>query len=121
MLIALRYFATGSFYVTIGDFGGIHKTTAAKVIRNVITALLHYRNRFIHFAVTEHEKTVTQQQFYNIARFPRVVGALDCTHVKIASPGGNHAENFRNRKGFFSLNVQATWNANCEITDTVAR
>jgi len=35
--------------------------------------------------------------------------------------GGPNAEFFRNRKGFFSLNVQAVCNANLEITDIVAR
>lgn len=105
----------------MGDFGGIHKSTASRVIRNVTSALLHHRNRFIYFPVTDNERQATQQQFYNIARLPRVIGALDCTHIKIVSPGGNNAENFRNRKGFFSLNVQAVCNANYELTDVVAR
>lgn len=35
--------------------------------------------------------------------------------------GGETAERFRNRKGFFSLNVQAICNANLEIMDIVAR
>lgn len=35
--------------------------------------------------------------------------------------GGEHPEIFRNRKGFFSLNVQAICNANLEFIDIVAR
>ncbi|XP_060856922.1 putative nuclease HARBI1, partial [Metopolophium dirhodum] len=35
--------------------------------------------------------------------------------------GGESAERFRNRKGYFSLNVQAICNANLEIIDVVAR
>lgn len=35
--------------------------------------------------------------------------------------GGPDAELFRNRKGYFSLNVQAVVNANLEITDIVTR
>ncbi|XP_011862970.1 PREDICTED: putative nuclease HARBI1, partial [Vollenhovia emeryi] len=34
---------------------------------------------------------------------------------------GNTAEYFRNRKGYFSINVQAICNANLEISDIVAR
>lgn len=41
-----------------------------------------------------------------IARFPKGIGAIECTHVPLLSPGGNNAEIFRNRKGFFSINVQ---------------
>ncbi|XP_015594194.1 putative nuclease HARBI1, partial [Cephus cinctus] len=35
--------------------------------------------------------------------------------------GGNDAEVFRNRKGYFSINVQAVCNANLELSDIVAR
>lgn len=35
--------------------------------------------------------------------------------------GGPEAELFRNRKGYFSLNVQVVTNSNLEITDIVAR
>ena len=45
----------------------------------------------------------------------------DCTHVAISSPGGDQAETFRNRKGFFSLNVQAVCDARLTITNIVAR
>lgn len=35
--------------------------------------------------------------------------------------GGKNAELFRNRKGYFSLNVQTVCNSNLEITNVVAR
>ena len=35
--------------------------------------------------------------------------------------GGDHAEEFRNRKGFFSLNTQIVCDHNMRITDVVAR
>ncbi|KYN10992.1 hypothetical protein ALC57_16865 [Trachymyrmex cornetzi] len=47
----------------------------------------------------------TKERFYNIACFPRVVGAINGTHVKILSPGGEEAEVYRNRKGIFTINV----------------
>lgn len=45
-------------------------------------------------------------QFYEIAHFPSVIGCIDCIHIHIVNPGGNNGEIFRNRKGWFSLNVQ---------------
>lgn len=33
------------------------------------------------------EINTIQNQFYNIAKFPRVIGAIDCTHIKIQNPG----------------------------------
>ena len=42
-------------------------------------------------------------------------------YVPYVSSGGPEAELFRNRKGYFSINVQAVTNSNLEITDIVAR
>ena len=60
-------------------------------------------------------------KFFDFARFPGVLGAIDCTHIAVQSPGGNTPELYRNRKGYFSINVQAVCNATLEITDVVAR
>ncbi|KAK5647851.1 hypothetical protein RI129_002743 [Pyrocoelia pectoralis] len=62
-----------------------------------------------------------QNDFFDIAAFPRVGAAIDCTHVKIQSPGGNDAELFRNRKNYFSINVQAACDSHLKILDIVAR
>ncbi|KAJ3665473.1 hypothetical protein Zmor_000966 [Zophobas morio] len=106
LLITLRFFATGSFLIVIGDFGGVHKSTVGKAINRVTRAIANLREEYIKFPQTEEEISIVQQGFYQLARFPRVVGALDCTHIKIKSPGGENAEIYRNRKNFFSLNVQ---------------
>ncbi|KAH1009023.1 hypothetical protein HUJ04_001452 [Dendroctonus ponderosae] len=57
--------------------------------------------------------------FTRVAIFPLVIGAIDCTHVKIQSPGGEDAERFRNRKGYFSWNVQTICDAQLKIIDIV--
>jgi len=59
--------------------------------------------------------------FYLLNRFPKVLGAIDCTHIKLQSPSRMDGELYRNRKGFFSLNVQALVNSNLEFMDIVAR
>jgi len=50
-----------------------------------------------------------------------VVGAIDCTHIKIQSPSGDESELFRNRKSYFSINVQGVCNLDCEFINLVAR
>ena len=70
---------------------------------------------------TEGGITKTQREFYRVARFPSVIGALDCTHVAIQSPGGDRGEIYRNRKGYFSINVQAICDANIIMTNIVSR
>ncbi|KAL1476838.1 hypothetical protein MTO96_036201 [Rhipicephalus appendiculatus] len=49
-----------------------------------------------------------------------VTGCIDCTHVPIVSPGGENAEVFRNRKGYFSFNVQAITGPELQFFDVVA-
>ncbi|KAL1473955.1 hypothetical protein MTO96_038341, partial [Rhipicephalus appendiculatus] len=44
--------------------------------------------------------------FYRIAKFPGVTGCIDCTHIRIKAPGGPDGEVYRNRNGYFSINVQ---------------
>lgn len=87
LLVTLRFYATGSFYITMGDFSGIHKTTTGRIIKRTTQALTSLRNRYIQFPNPEEERAEIQRKFYQIARFPRVVGAIDCTHIKITSPG----------------------------------
>ncbi|CAH0730588.1 unnamed protein product, partial [Brenthis ino] len=111
LLLTLRYYATGCHQLTMGDFSGVSLPTANRVIHRVTAAIASLSRDYIKFPQTDADIRKTQLDFYNIARFPKVIGALDCTHIKIISPGGSHAETFRNRKGYMSINVQAICNA----------
>lgn len=142
LLITLRFYATGSFQQVIGDLFGVSKSTISKVITIVSHYIALLRETFINMPNTQEAICTTQKGFFNIARFPRVIAALDCTHVKILSPGeykkiiilymkytfttqiftgGDDAEIFRNRKGFFSFNVQTMCDSDLIIRDIVAR
>nr|XP_026498851.1 putative nuclease HARBI1 [Vanessa tameamea] len=121
ILLTLRYYATGSQQITVGDYCGISKSSSRSIIHRVTAAIASLSRNFIKFPNTEEEIRKTQLSFYNIARFPKAVGALDCTHIRIRSPGGENAEYFRNRKGYMSINVQAICDANLQILDLVAR
>lgn len=107
--------------VVCGDFMGIHKSTASRIIKLVSNVIATLRPQFVNFPNNENDFKKIKQDFYNIAKFPMVIGALDCTHVKIRSPGGDNAETYRNRKHFFSINVQTICDANLKIQDIVAR
>lgn len=107
--------------IVCGDFIGIHKSTASRIVKLVSHVIATLCSDFIHFPRNEDDIKKVKQDFYNIAKFPVVIGAMDCTHVKIKSPGGDNAEVYRNRKGFFSINVQTICDANLKIQDIVAR
>ncbi|XP_011705880.1 PREDICTED: putative nuclease HARBI1 [Wasmannia auropunctata] len=118
LLLTLRIYATGLFLITMGDFSGVSTTSAHYIIHRVSAAIARLRPRYIQFPSTEEKIRKEQLCFYNIAAFPRVIGCMDCTHVHTC---GENAELFRNRKDYFSLNVQAVCNSNLEITNVVAR
>ncbi|XP_026728386.1 putative nuclease HARBI1 [Trichoplusia ni] len=118
LLLTLRYYATGSFLTVVGDFTGVSKASASRIVKLVSHAIAQLRLQFIKFPTNTNH---LQEEFYDIARFPKVIAAIDCTHIPIKSPGGENAENFRNRQSFFSFNVQALVTAKLKIIDIVAR
>ncbi|XP_067614885.1 putative nuclease HARBI1 [Eurosta solidaginis] len=119
--IALRFYASGSFQQIVADLSGVSKASASRAITLVSYHLASLRPDFVKFPETEQERLETQAAFKEKANFPRVIGAMDCTHVKINSPGGDDGEVFRNRKGFFSFNVQTICDSKMNILDIVAR
>lgn len=121
MCVTLRFLATGSFLEVAGDFGGIHKSTTSRKIYLVLRAIAGLSRLLVKMPSNEDERAVVRTGFFNIASLPRCIGALDCTHVKVQSPGGINAETYRNRKGFFSFNVQAICNAELQFQDVVCR
>lgn len=121
LLIALRFYATGSFQLIISDLAGVVKATVCRTVHKVSTIIAGLRSQYIKFPPSDAERMETMKEFYAIAQFPGVLGSIDCTHIPLMSPGGDDAEIYRNRKGYFSINVQTVANARLMITDIVAR
>uniref|UniRef100_A0A1I8NJZ2 Putative nuclease HARBI1 n=1 Tax=Musca domestica TaxID=7370 RepID=A0A1I8NJZ2_MUSDO len=121
LLITLRFYASGSFLITVGDFCGVSVSTASRLVKETSHALASMAKEYIKFPFDAKEMQQTSSEFFAIAKFPKVIGAIDCTHVRIQSPGGDNGEIFRNRKGYFSFNVQAVCNAKLMFHDLVAR
>lgn len=106
--------------IVIGDFSGVHKTTVSKVVRRVSSAICSLKGQFIYLPEGE-DAIIVQQGFFKIASFPRVLLALDGTHIRIQNPGGDQAEQFRNRKGYFSLNIMVACDHQLKFRNIVAR
>lgn len=88
LLCALRFYATGCFQVTTADLGGFSQPTAHRIIHKVSDAIARLRPMHVFFPDQDDEILKTQVDFYQKARFPKIIGAIDCTHVKLAkSPG----------------------------------
>lgn len=79
------------------------------------------RPRFIKMPNTKHDIITESIMFYNLHQFPRVVGAVDGTHIRIQCSNKDVGEQYKNRKGFFSFNVQGVSDAKLEFLDIVAK
>lgn len=89
-----------------GDLRKVSQSTVSITVRKVSSLLAQNVQRFIKFPENENTQRENIAKFYRIARFPSVAGLIDCTHIPIVSQGGPNGEVFRNRKRYFSLNVQ---------------
>nr|CAI5854433.1 unnamed protein product [Callosobruchus analis] len=118
LLLTLRFYATGSFQVVCGDLRGFHQSTVSRVIKKITRRISSHSRHYIKFP---ENLAATKAKFQQIGNFPGIIGCIDCTHVVITSPGGPHAELFRNRKQSFSINVQVVGGPDQEIYDIVAR
>nr|XP_055057053.1 putative nuclease HARBI1 [Misgurnus anguillicaudatus] len=118
--VALRFFASGAFLYSVGDAEQLNKATICCTIRSVCLAINALAEVFISFP--GHRRLCDiKEEFYRIAGFPNVIGAVDCTHIRIEAPSGAHEADFVNRKSFHSINVQMVCNADCVISNVVAK
>ncbi|MBN3302427.1 HARB1 nuclease, partial [Amia calva] len=118
--LALRYFASGHFMYSISDAAHLSKNTVCRAVRKVALALSKLLDAFVvfpgHLSVLK-----LKEAFYAIAGIPRVIGAIDCTHIPIRAPLGEHEGDYVNRKSFHSINVQMTCNHHLMVTSLEAR
>lgn len=82
------------------------------MIDSVLDALCSKRNEFIQWPANVN---ATKADFFDIAGFPNVLGAVDGTHIRIKRPHTDEAS-YVNRKRFHSLNVQAVCDAKGNIS-----
>lgn len=61
---------------------GIHTATATRIIVRVSDALATLQPQYIKMREGQRLQN-TQNRFFELATFPRVIGAIDCTHVKV--------------------------------------
>lgn len=98
LLLTLRFYASGSMIITTGDFVGIHKSTASRSIARVTRAIAALAQEYIQMPSEEDDISKVKTKFYELARFPKVIGAIDCTHVRIQSPGRGYLQTHSNLK-----------------------
>lgn len=108
VLIALRFYASGSFLQVIGDTFGVDKATVSRVVFSVTQALITHRDEFIKWPSNEELQEV-KNAFFQRGGFPGVIGCIDGSHIRIQAPH-EYEKSYVNRKNYHSINVQAICN-----------
>ena len=121
VLIALKFYATGGSCRQIAETMGVEKTTVSNVIQAFTSELNSKASDFIKFPQEQEELSEVKRKFYDIARFPSVVGAIDGPHIPILNPSSDNDRLYINRHGYPSINVQAVCNADLMFTNIVAK
>lgn len=121
LCIVLRLFASNSFQAVIADVAQVSQAFVSISVKKISTAICRHRKDFIHMPSNWSEIAEAQQAFKNVAGFPRVIGCIDGTHVRILCPSFRRGELFRCRKNFYSINVQIVSSPFDFISNIVAR
>lgn len=117
---ALRIWARQEVQDDAADIHGLSQQSVTNVCRKVALALANKASLFIRMPGSLEEREQVVSGFRNICGFRNVIGAIDCTHIKIKKVGGDSAQYYINRKGYSSLNVQVVCDAQLKIRDIVA-
>lgn len=72
--------------MVLGDHIHVHKATVCRIIKRVSTEITLLRPQFIRFPTNAAERQKIRLEFFELHQFPRVIGALDCSHIRIQSP-----------------------------------
>lgn len=104
----------------------MHRAAIRSRLGNTVTNILNnHFVQYVRFPTTEEEKNFENLKFMGVQNgFGGIIGAIDCTHVKLFSPPINR-ENpgilFLNRKWYHSLNVQCIVAADLKLLAINAR
>ncbi|CAN7951670.1 unnamed protein product [Ixodes pacificus] len=80
VIVALQFYATGNFLITAGDYVHVQVSSASRSVRQVTVTLARRARDFIWWPDVS-ESAAVQEQFFEVAGFSCVVGAVDGTHI----------------------------------------
>lgn len=80
--MTLQYLASNAFELIIGDSFHLSQNTVSTIVHRVTESLAKKASQFIKFPVGRDESK-TKREFFQYSNMPLVIGAIDCTHVRI--------------------------------------
>uniref|UniRef100_A0A9J7XNM0 DDE Tnp4 domain-containing protein n=1 Tax=Cyprinus carpio carpio TaxID=630221 RepID=A0A9J7XNM0_CYPCA len=119
VLLTLRFLVSETFHRETGDLCGASEATVCRIVCKFCRAICELRSLYIIFPDAADQDNY-KVQFYEYGHFPGVIGCIDGCHVPIKCSSTPDAEEYRNRKKWFSINIQGVCTSNLEFANIVA-
>ncbi|CAH1998052.1 unnamed protein product [Acanthoscelides obtectus] len=110
MKICLRCLGDPGYQQGIGQELGVSQATVSRTVDRVANSIAAHSNECIKFPTANHELMEAKRIWQSMYKFPTAIGVIDCTHIANLKPN-RHGDEYINRKGKPTLNVQATCDA----------
>ena len=107
IMIALRFFASGSFQQVCSEVANISQPSCSRIIEAVSEAFYQKAIGEIKMPNTHAELFANARAFSEIQGMPKIIGAIDCTHILLKAPTENE-NSYVNRKGSHSVIAQVS-------------
>lgn len=109
MYLFIWYISNTETFREIGNLFGVTKSTAWRVITRVSQWLIGIGHEYIQWPSSSEVQAISSK-FEAKHRIPDIIGAIDCTHIRIKAPKEDKTA-FFNRKHFYSINLQLVTDA----------
>ena len=96
----------GASLLICSEMFAISKSTVSAILREVVHAINDSLRHELSWPIGQRMQE-TQQKFYDLCGLPRVVGAIDGTHISISKPIQGPADYFYFKSGGYTLKCQA--------------
>ncbi|XP_015753379.1 PREDICTED: putative nuclease HARBI1 [Acropora digitifera] len=121
MAVTLYYSSDEGRYRKVANAYEISRSSVSIIVRRVCTAISEYLGPiYVHLPTSEREVQELVNQFHVYHGFSQCMVAVDGSHILIKEPTEN-ASDYINRKGYTSINVQATCDYNYKFVDVVVK
>ena len=116
MAITLWILATPCEYRSVAHLFGLARCTVCCIVKETCRAIvMRLLPKYIRFPVGDKLKE-TAQGFHDRWGIPQCAGSINGSHIPVRPPSLNHTD-YYNRKGWYSVVVQAVVDHNYLFTD----
>jgi hypothetical protein len=110
------YLANTNTFREVADRFNVSKSSAHRVISTIVSYLMREAPKYIYWP-NQNDRKIIKNGFKNFQGITGIVGAIDGTHIKIKKPNSDHVHVYCNRKGDFSILMQAVCDHNKRFRD----